>query len=180
MKKASNCVFIGGIHGVGKSSLCAQYSSEYNVAHYVASELIRSLRNEDANLHKEVKDLSRNQDALLTAISHRISEQQYLLDGHFVIRVAGTGLSRVPIETFQAIRPLGIIIATGCAHDAADRIKLRDGREIAPAVLEEMQMAEVEHGTHVAKELGIRLHVLHEPSYALFHDAARSFLSPSH
>jgi len=52
---------------------------------------------------------------------------------------------------------------------------LRDGKDIDPAVLEEMQIQEIKHGTHVAKELGIPLHILHEPSYPLFQDTMRPF-----
>jgi len=175
MKKASDCIFIGGVHGVGKSSLCAAFSVKTKVAHYVASDLIKSLRNEDANLHKEVNNLTQNQDALLTAISLMINEPQYLLDGHFVVCVAGKGLSPVPTEIFRAIQPLGIIIVTGNALHASDRIKSRDCKDIPPVLLEQMQIAEIAHGNHVAKELDIPLHILDDPSEVQFHNTVLSF-----
>lgn len=39
--KTSNIIFIAGIHGVGKSTLCKKLSSRYNIEHYSASELIK-------------------------------------------------------------------------------------------------------------------------------------------
>ncbi len=178
MIKDSKCVFIGGIHGIGKSSLCTQFANKRGVGHHVASELIKRFRNADSSLHKEVKDVSKNQDALLSAIATVVKEEQYLLDGHFSIRVAGAGISLVPTATFESLDPIAIIVVTGDPERASERIKQRDGKIIEASVLREMQRLEVTHGTQVAESLGIPLRVLSDPTDSEFQCIVDPFFLP--
>lgn len=177
MRKDSKCVFVGGIHGIGKSFLCAQFASKRQIGHFVASELIRKCRNADVGLHKEVKDISKNQDALLIAISLMVNEEKYLLDGHFAIRVAGAGISLVPTETFKSLNLTAIIVVTGDPQLASERIKQRDGKVIEPHVLNEMQRLELSHGTHVAQALGIPLQILNCPTELDFEQTTDPYYS---
>lgn len=175
MKKDSKCVFVGGIHGIGKSSLCAYFATKRNVGHYIASELIKKFRDADSSLHKEVKDLSKNQDALLSAISLMVKDKEYLLDEHFSIRVAGAGISLVPIGTFESLGLAAIIVVTGDPEHASERIQQRDGKLIEPSVLHEMQRLEVSHGTHVAHSLGVPFKILSSPADQDFERTIDSF-----
>lgn len=168
MQRAFNCIFIGGIHGVGKSSLCAASSQELKIPHYVASDLIRKISDEDKFLHKEVKNLGRNQDALIRSIQRYVDETLFLLDGHFVIRATGEGLQPIPMETFGALQIKGIIVVTGDPMVASKRIEERDGKVISSALLEKMQIAEIEAATRVAQTLNTPLSILHSPNSSDF------------
>ncbi|NJK52616.1 MAG: AAA family ATPase [Leptolyngbyaceae cyanobacterium SU_3_3] len=52
-------VFIGGVHGVGKTHLCNRIVSHFDVAHVTASELIG--RHVKHRIDKTVSDIEGNQ-----------------------------------------------------------------------------------------------------------------------
>lgn len=162
------CIFIGGAYGVGKSSMCAKYCTGSEVGHYTASALIKILRNADAQLYKEVVDTQKNQDALLRAMARYITHEHFLLDGHFVIKMASGPPSRIPLETYKSIEPIGIIIVTGNPEEAAIRLKNRDGKDWSSSELQEIQISELEHGKIVADSLGIGLHIISSADNELF------------
>lgn len=176
MKKASSCIFVGGIHGVGKSSLCSVCAKELKIAHYVASELIRGVSNADRLLHKEVKNLAGNQDALIEAIALRVREEFYLLDGHFVIRVEGKGISPVPMSTFMSLRPKAIVIVKGDPTLASHRIYQRDGKVIPPDLLDEMQRLEISEAMRVSDELNCSISILESPHQEGFRSTISSLV----
>ena len=124
-----NCVFVGGVHGVGKSSLCTECAASMGIASYTASDLIRRYNDGDVGLYKEVVSVSGNQDTLITAL-RGLPSGPYLLDGHFVIRSKTAGISLIPVATFESIAPLGIILVTGDPEMAAQRMLERDAKSI--------------------------------------------------
>jgi adenylate kinase len=158
------CFFVGGVHGVGKSTLSASVAKELSLGCYVASSLIKKVSDDDAELFKEVKNVSKNQDILLQALARFVPDQDYVLDGHFVIRSTTLGIVPVPTETFASIPIMEAVIFTGLPEEMAARIYERDGKIITSGVLAEMQQAELEHGKVVAQVLGIRLTILANPA----------------
>lgn len=163
-----SCIFVGGIHGVGKSSLCIECARFLRIVSYTASELIRHYNDRDAGLYKEVVSVSSNQDSLVNALRARPNVGPYLLDGHFVIRSKTSGISQVPCATFKAIGPRGIIVVTGDPEVAAQRMLERDSKCIGALELREMQRLEIDHGRRVGRELGIKIIELHSPTISDF------------
>ena len=60
-------LFVGGIHGVGKSTLCDSICERMNVAHHSASELISKFVKVSHSANKRVTDVGKNQDVLIAA-----------------------------------------------------------------------------------------------------------------
>lgn len=163
-----DCVFVGGIHGVGKSSLCTNCANSLGIASHTASELIRRYSNRDTGLYKEVVSVSGNQDSLINALRALPSIGPYLLDGHFVIRSKTAGISIVPLSTFEAIAPRGIILVTGDPEVASQRMLARDAICVSATELSEMQRLEIDQARIVARTLGVKLIELHSPATADF------------
>lgn len=172
-----DCVFVGGIHGVGKSSLCNACAGSMGIASYTASELIRLHNDRDAGLYKEVVSVSGNQDTLLNALRALPADGSYLLDGHFVIRSKTAGISLIPSTTFEAIAPCGILLVTGDAETAAQRMLERDARCVTATELTEMQRLEIQQGRVVAQKLGVTIIELHSPTVSQFVSSVASLFN---
>lgn len=81
-------VFLGGVHGVGKTTICEQLTSKYQIDHYSASNLIRSEQALAISRNsKKVSDVDSNQNLLLNAVSKLMLDpsRQVVLDGHFTL-----------------------------------------------------------------------------------------------
>lgn len=164
---------------MGKTSLCARCSEVIEVGHYVASDLIKRFKNLDHGLYKEVRDVGKNQETLISAIAEFVSHKTYVLDGHFVIRAQSDGLARIPIQTFEALAPLAIIVVVGDVVAASERIENRDGKLIDIATLDEMQAMEVEHAKTVASHLGVPCKLFEGDDSVAFTKLANGFMFPA-
>lgn len=147
--------FIGGIHGVGKGTICKGIAKDCNVNHITASELLKW--NELSSMdNKKVANIQNTQDRLLSAIK-ALPPQNYLLDGHFCLLNKNNIPEKIPIETFLGINPKVISIVTSDIETIYDRIKQRDGRNYETGTLKLMQEMEIEYALELAKELKIPL-----------------------
>jgi adenylate kinase len=79
-------IFLGGVHGVGKSTLAA-LCKESGVEHLRASDLIKQASSEARfDERKRVKDVDGNQGILVRSLNARIDGGgKFLLDGHFTL-----------------------------------------------------------------------------------------------
>jgi adenylate kinase len=104
-------IFVGGIHGVGKSQFSNRASQILRIPHFSASELITKQRKAPAAINKRVEDVGDNQDALITAIeSHSIKDTKFILDGHFCVFDSADIVQTIPIKTFQKLSPAAVIV----------------------------------------------------------------------
>lgn len=61
-------VFIGGIHGVGKSYLTEKISCHLGIRSYSASKLIAMSKEQDFTANKFIESIDTNQDQLIQSI----------------------------------------------------------------------------------------------------------------
>ncbi len=156
-----NVIFIGGIHGVGKTTLCKQILEEIKIGYYSASELIRRL--DEDSLHSENKavlDVEVNQDKLMTSVDLYMNKTKpCLLDGHFCLLDSEHNIIKIPKKVFENISPRGILIVCDSASNISDRIFCRDKRRCDVELLSFFQEREVEYSERIAKELNVRYKV---------------------
>jgi len=155
-----NIAFIGGIHGVGKSTVCEHICSELSYKHLVASEVLKWREiNSDIN-NKKVTDIGNTQDRLiqgLTGITDASS--QYLLDGHFCLLDINNVIVNVPLNTFININPISLNIIIGEVVNIKQRLEKRDNRHYDLALLNEMQKRELEYAKEISTQIGIILNI---------------------
>ena len=83
MKKT--IIFVGGVHGVGKTTFCQRLAAESGYSHFAASSLIKQKKETAiSTVSKNVTDIPSNQELLLEAISD-LEASIIILDGHFTI-----------------------------------------------------------------------------------------------
>jgi adenylate kinase len=154
---SNKIIFMGGIHGVGKTTLCKKLTNLLNINHYSASQLIKMLNKDvDDNRNKGVKNISGNQDLLLTAIGQYINNTETtILDGHFCLLNAEHEVSRITMKTFLGISPVAIILLHDSIANIINKISQRDSINYKASLLFSFQNEEIQYSVEIAKELGI-------------------------
>jgi adenylate kinase len=150
--------FVGGIHGVGKSSLCSKVASEFNLQHAIAGDLIRRHHEIAATVDKCVADVGKNQDALVNAIQAMpVQDTPVLLDGHFCVLDSAEEIIRIPIQTFKQLSPIAALVVYDDVERIQERLQNRDGRSYSTGKLAALQNAELAHAREVCFAIGVEL-----------------------
>lgn len=153
-----NIVFIGGIHGVGKSTVCQNICAKGDIKHLSASDLLKWVEINTDPKNKKVKDIEDTQQRLLRGLNETVQmNTNYLLDGHFCLFNKHVEVSRIPISLFRSINPVMLCLVTGNVADIKNNIEQRDNRQYDLDLLTQMQEEEIQHATFIASDLGIKL-----------------------
>jgi len=157
----SSMLFVGGIHGVGKSTMCQKALGPIGYRCETASSLIAAYGNR-FHQGKKVADVGANQVALLEQL--RISRKQYLrfiLDGHFTLINAKGNVERIEPDVFAEIAPDRLILVKGDPKVISSRLSVRDGRKWDFGFLEKFQHEEEEHAKYVSEKIGVPLQIIY-------------------
>ena len=148
-------IFIGGIHGVGKSYLCVKINN-HGFYTFSASKLISERKNFEFSDNKLIPDIEDNQRHLISAISDiNKRHKKYILEGHFCLLNSIGEVTRVPKETFLSLTPRAIIILKECPSIIADRYKRRNHIESRISNIKVFQDQEITYAIEIAKALNI-------------------------
>ncbi|WP_024833859.1 ATP-binding protein [Ruminiclostridium josui] len=149
-------VFIGGIHGVGKSYLCELLKEKTHLNIYSASELIRIFQKDQTDINKRVPNINKNQDVLITAIEENVPENICLvLDGHFCLLDSNQNIKRIPYSTFEQLNIIAIITLVGEPNIIKNRLNLRDNSQYTENFISDFQDSELNYSKDVAKKLHV-------------------------
>lgn len=148
-------IFVGGIHGVGKTYFCEKIKKSLGFDYYTASQLIERQRGVQFDVDKKVADINSNQVLLIEALNKlRESGKEFVLDGHFCLVNNDGDISRVPFETFQEVKPNKIILLTENPQVIMQRRAERDGIELDIKEIAAFQHEEYSYAVEVARKIG--------------------------
>lgn len=151
-------IFVGGIHGVGKSSFCSKLASALGLRHFSAGALIGDRREVAQSADKRVVNVNDNQDVLIEAVQAiSISDSPVLLDGHFCVLNLSEELTRIPTQTFERLAPIAALVIHDDVQAIQERLRNRDGRNYSLAALGAYQDAELSHARTVCSIIGAKL-----------------------
>lgn len=149
-------IFVGGVHGVGKTSLCNKVCEELNIGHYSASDLIKKVKNVEFPINKRIKGIEENQDSLIVAVDKCIEcETVCLLDGHFCLLDSDGKVIDIPMSTFLSLSPIAIIVLNDEPNNIYSRIKDRDGEKTGIDDLAIFQENEIKYSKSVSEALEV-------------------------
>jgi adenylate kinase len=152
----NNVVFVGGIHGVGKSTICQHICRELNMEYLSASDLLKWEDLNDDAKNKKVKDISLTQNRLIAGLSNTIQKGHfYLLDGHYCLLNEKAEVVKISIDVFMQINPKALGLILGDIREIKSRLDLRDNKNYDFELLKQFQKTELEY----AKELSLYLDV---------------------
>lgn len=153
-------IFVGGIHGVGKTTFCNKVKNVLDIETYSASTLIEQEKNISFSKDKLATNINDNQDYLLNAIRKMDCDRKtFILDGHFCLLNKNGAVTRVDVNTFIKLRPIAIIVLTDNPSEIALRRKERDGVNQNANEIELFQNEEIKYAKEVTELLETKLFV---------------------
>lgn len=149
----SSLIFVGGIHGIGKTTICLKVFAPFGYHCMTASSLISAYgRRIDKN--KRVDDIFDNQLALIEQLAlEKKKHCRLLIDGHFTLINSLGQIEPIDHSVFQRINPTQLILIKGNPKETAKRLAIRDGKEWNPAFIEEFQQEEEKYAKFISKKL---------------------------
>ena len=142
--KNYNINFIGGIHGVGKTTFCKLLTERIGYLHYSASSLIKEYKNLEKD--KKVDKVNENQDILITAIKNTFNIQNnYILDGHFCLLDTKNQIIEVPFSTFETLNLKKIIVLKDSSCNIHEKLLKRDKINYDMDLIENFQDKELSY-----------------------------------
>jgi adenylate kinase len=154
-----NLIFVGGVHGVGKTWLCDALSDRLGFEHLSASALIRKAQHAPATTNKSVKNVDENQVALLNVLDDAIqSNKAYIMDGHFCLWGEDGQIVDIPDAIYAAISPKAIITVYDEPDAVILRLKNRDNKGYSLKLLTDFQIRELARAKEIADSLGIPMY----------------------
>ncbi|WP_053436348.1 ATP-binding protein [Sporosarcina globispora] len=148
-------IFVGGIHGVGKSYFCDQVKSNLNIPHYSASELISTKKQKSFTVDKAVQKSDENTNYLIAALNELDEKNMFLLDGHFCLMNTRNEIERIPKSTFQYLKPSAVVMLINSLETIQQNLYKRDGKRYDKDFLYEFQKLEKEYSSEIARDLKI-------------------------
>lgn len=151
-----NIVFIGGIHGVGKSYLTEKISSQLGIRSYSASKLISMLKEKEFSTNKYIDSIDTNQDQLIHSIELNTNDtESFLLDGHFCLLNINREVEKVPKTTFLAMSPRAIVVLFDSIVSIKKRLDARDSIIYETDFLARFQDSELEYAKEISELLEV-------------------------
>jgi len=158
--ESSPFIFLGGIHGVGKTTYANNEFVKLGYHCVTASSLIKNFKGNTSN-DKKVTDVSDNQKALIYQLTiERESNSKILLDGHFCLINSDNLVEPICLETFKSINPDLLILLKCDPNKITKRLLNRDGKEWSLNFIRSFQEQEEKHAKLVSKELKIPLRIV--------------------
>lgn len=177
MTSIRKITFIGGIHGVGKSSICQNICEELNIQYLSASELIKWNEINEDSKNKKVVDIPSTQDLLLMGLRRTVgNENYYLLDGHYCLLDYNNNIVNVPLQTFKQINPRLLIIILDDVEKIKKRLETRDRKPYDYGLLESLQNEELSYAEYLSKTLRVKLLKGSKGNYSTITNSLRKIL----
>jgi adenylate kinase len=175
-------MFVGGIHGVGKTTTCAQVALQLGIRFATAGDIIQQRRNSAVNAKsKTVPDVAGNQQMLIDGVNAlRESDTPLLLDGHFSLLGPTGAITCVDEQVFKDLGLTGIVVFYDVPKIIARRLRDRDGNALSEGVLKQLQEVEISTARSIAKALGIICAELKPFDTTGLISHIRSVFSPGH
>lgn len=150
-----NIIFIGGIHGAGKGTICNEIVLKTDLIHLTASQILNWEEISESD-NKLVKDITSTQSRLIIGLKNLIKkDKKYLLDGHFCLLNSKEIPSRIDEETFDQINPKAIVIVIDDVKKITQRLKVRDDKFYDIEILNELQQMEIEYAKYLSNKYSV-------------------------
>jgi len=164
----NDLIFVGGVHGVGKGTICQEICKQTKLVHISASDLLKWSEVSELT-NKKVVNIQDTQDRLTTGLNKILEKSKsYLMDGHFCLFNSKNSVEKVPIKTFEKIAPKLIAVITVDVEIIKNRLEKRDGKTYGLDLLEHMQNTEAGYAKEVSLAVKIPFIEIKDGDYTRF------------
>ena len=153
-------VFIGGVHGAGKTRFCQEASNLIGLPSYSASTLISDRKGMIFPASKNIQGIDENQLFLISAIKElKETSTRFLLDGHLCLLNNLGHVVRISKSTFLELDPDGILVITESPEVIAERRLERDKVKNNLLEIKKFQDEELAYAQELAMAMNIPIAV---------------------
>lgn len=160
-------IFVAGVYGSGKTTVCSRLAEDLGYLHVSASELIRARRgNATWNSSKKTRDIERNQSILIEAVADlRKNHSDIILDGHFALLDSEAKITSLPKSVFSNLNIDLIILIESSIQEIEFRLKARDKTEWGIPLIKALVTTERNNAFAYHHATGIPLKAFHNKDY---------------
>lgn len=154
-------IFLGGVHGVGKTYISYFLKDEINI--FSASKLIEEYTKIQYGGYKKAYNIKNNQDCLVKAVMKKEEEgENFILDGHFCLFNVEGRVERISFEFYKRINVQGIIVLYDDEKEIERRIRIREHNSSTLTVDEitELQKEEIKYAKYIASRKKIPIEII--------------------
>lgn len=148
-----NIIFIGGVHGSGKGTICKSIKGKTEFIHLTASEVLKweELNSQE---EKKVANINQMQDRLVYNLNKVVKfNKKYLLDGHYSLLNKDGAPEKIPLQTFKDIDPIKLILVTAEPKVIKERLESRDSKYYDIKLIEDFQNLEFKYANQLSQIL---------------------------
>jgi len=158
-------VFVAGVYGVGKSTMCDRLSEMLGVTAYSAGDLISECNKELYGKNKKVKDKDGNQNILIDSVKYKLQENETLiLAGHFCILGNDNQPDILPEFVYEKLMISSIILLETSVQNITKHLEQRDGKEYSSDLIKEFIMLERKQAEKISQKIQVPL-IIHEMNF---------------
>lgn len=153
-------IFVAGIYGVGKSTLCERLGLSIGIPCYSAGDLISALNGETYGRNKTVVNKEKNQDILVAAVNDRLQKDTaFILAGHFCIFDKSFNVARLPESVFSLMPIAKVVLLESDVTKVCENLRYRDSRCYPLDALKSLKQSEKMQCKKITKQLGLPLYI---------------------
>lgn len=153
-------IFIAGVYGTGKSTLCFALSERLRIPAFSAGDLISAINGEQYGANKAVTDKNNNQ----VLLAERVRELNYkngqiILAGHFCIFNADNGVELLPESVYSALDITRIVLLESDIQTVIANLHRRDGKDYLEESVSMLIERERQQSMRISKQLKCPLNI---------------------
>lgn len=151
---SKGCIFVGGVHGSGKTELCKKIQEKIDCVYLSASQLLKWSKKE-----KNVENVQENQRILKELLKKEMQDDKlYLIDGHFALWNNEYKCEKVPLTFFEGLNIKCILLVVENEDVIEKRLFVRNEINVLSENIVSISMVEKEYSQFVAEKLGVYFH----------------------
>ena len=155
-------IFLGGIHGSGKSHLGDWLGQALGIVHYSAGELLSASTKRRMQAPRSTDENQLLILQQLTELTH--PHERIVLDGHFALVSVDEEVTPVPTHHWIPLSPIALLLVDTPVEVCLRRLEVCEGSKWKIRHLEELRLAELSTAEDVSEALGIPLAIIRPPS----------------
>lgn len=153
-------LFVAGVYGVGKSTLCQKLSEILKIPTFSAGDLISSINREQYGANKIVSDKVANQDILALEVDKCLQKHpKILLAGHFCIFNNEKQVDCLPENIYERLNIESILLLEADKKEILEHLSQRDCKSYSYDQISELRKAEHRVAQRVAYQIGSDIYI---------------------
>ena len=153
-------IFIAGVYGTGKSTMCSTLSEMLHIPEFSAGDLISAINHEQYGANKAVSDKNNNQALLAERVRQLTQEnERIILAGHFCIFNADNDVEVLPESVYPALNISQIILLEAEIQTIIANLRRRDGKNYPVKSISVLLEKEREQSERIAEQLNCPLNI---------------------